>query len=137
MSIEENKAIVRRLFTKFTGPEVHLKLADEHMDPNYVRHWQDGSEWRGLDMWREIWRGFYAVFPEFEFIIEDIVAEGDKVAVRYTGRGVQQGEFLGVTAMNRPMIVKGYLIYRLAGGKLMEDWGQAAWAEDLEVDSVC
>jgi predicted ester cyclase len=130
MSIEENKAIVRRFFTRFTGPDVYLALCDELIDADFVAHWQDGSEWRGLDAVRQIWRGFFTAFPEFEWAIEDMVAEGDKVAVRYSGRGVQQGEFLGVTVKNRPMVVNGHLIYRLAGGKLVEAWIQAAWAVD-------
>ncbi len=129
MSIEENKAIVRRIFGK-GGPSKYLAAIDEVLDPDYVRHWWTGEDVQGQEVWRQIWRAFYAAFPDIEWIIEDMLAEGDKVAVRFTGRTLQVGEFAGIGAPGKQMVCKGTDIFRLAGGKIVEDWSQVEWAED-------
>lgn len=61
-------------------------------------------------------------FAEFTFTIDDIFAEGDKVVIRLTGRGVHVGEFMGIPATNKPIEVTGILIRRIQAGKIAEEW---------------
>ena len=133
MSIEENKAIVRRLFGRFVGSSGYLAVIDDVLAPDYVRHWATGEDVRGLEVWRQIWQAFYAAFPEIEWIIDDMVAEGDKVAVRFTGHGIQQGEFGNIGAPGKRMICKGNDLFRLTGGRIVEDWSQVQWMEDTSI----
>jgi predicted ester cyclase len=129
MSIEENKATVQRIFGKANATQ-YLAAIDKVLAPDYVRHWSTGEDVRGLEVWRQIWGAFYIAFPEIEWIIDDMVAERDKVAVRFTGRGLQQGEFAGIGAPGKRMMCKGNDVFRLADNKIVEDWSQVQWMED-------
>ncbi|MGH7304135.1 MAG: ester cyclase [Candidatus Rokuibacteriota bacterium] len=62
-------------------------------------------------------------FPDAEATLEDIFAEGDRVAYRLTIRGTHTGEFLGVPASGRSVAVSFIAIVRIADGKLVEEWG--------------
>lgn len=68
---------------------------------------------------------FEAAFPLYELIAEDMIAEGDRVAVRATVRGTHQGEFSGIPATGRRVEIPVFLIYRLEDGLIVEHWIQA------------
>ena len=61
-------------------------------------------------------------FPDARFTIEDIVAEGDKLADRYTISGTHVRPFLGIAATGRHVRLSGITIVRIAGGKIAERW---------------
>mgnify|MGYP006296516935 CR=1 FL=1 len=65
---------------------------------------------------------FEAAFPKYELIAEDMVAEGDKVAVRATFRGIHKGNFVGIAPTSKEVTASGMLIYRIADGKIVEHW---------------
>jgi predicted SnoaL-like aldol condensation-catalyzing enzyme len=56
------------------------------------------------------------------FTVEDLIAEGDRVVVRWTNAGTHVGDFAGIPATGRPFTMAGIDIYRLAGGQLCEHW---------------
>jgi steroid delta-isomerase-like uncharacterized protein len=68
-------------------------------------------------------KGLRTAFPDLNVSIEDIVAEGDLVAVRGTWRGTHQGEFRGVPAIGRKVEFSGMVFWRVAGGQIRERWG--------------
>jgi predicted ester cyclase len=68
---------------------------------------------------------FEAAFPCYELRLDDIVAEGDKVALRTTFRGVQRHDFMGIPATGKEATISVMLIYRIAGGKIVEHWMNA------------
>ena len=59
-----------------------------------------------------------AAFPDIHWVVEEMVAEGETVASRFTWSGTHRGEFLGVPATGRRVVVKGMVIDELAGGKM-------------------
>jgi predicted ester cyclase len=61
-------------------------------------------------------------FPDGGVVIEDIIAEGDKVAVRFSFHGAHQGEFMGIPPTGKQVIVSGMDINRIVEGKLIERW---------------
>ena len=67
---------------------------------------------------------FEVVFPKYELIAEDMVAEGHKVAVRVVLRGVHKGEFMGLPPTNIAVEVPGMLIYRIEDNKIVQHWMQ-------------
>ena len=68
---------------------------------------------------------FLEAFPDMHFIIEDMIAEGDKVVCRVTNTGTHKGEFMGIGATGKAMTITGIEIFRIANGKLVEHWGQS------------
>jgi len=63
-------------------------------------------------------------FPDIQWTLEEMVAEGDKVAVRYTMRGTHQGVFLGVQPTGKPIVVQAINFYRLVDNQIIEEYGQ-------------
>ena len=67
---------------------------------------------------------FRAAFPDAVVTVEDVVGEGDRVAIRYTLRGANTGPFFGMPPMGRSIEIGGISLYRLADGKMQEAWVQ-------------
>lgn len=119
---EQNKALVRRLYDEVLNAG-RLDLIDELVTPDFVDH----EEFPGSSPGREGAKEFFAMlrtaFPDLRFTVEDMLAEGDRVAVRLTLQGTHQGPFLDMGPTGRPLKVQGIDILRLAGGQLAEHWG--------------
>jgi steroid delta-isomerase-like uncharacterized protein len=64
-----------------------------------------------------------AAFPDIHFDLEDVLAEGDKVVIRWTCTGTHRGEFRGIAPTGKRVSFPGMNIYRLRDGKIVERWG--------------
>ena len=123
MSIEENKSIVRRFFE--LGPSKgDLYAANELLAPGFVLHvplpCSPGVQ--GID---EVITACRAAFEDLHVSVEDMVADGDKVAARFTARGIHMGAFMGLPPTGKPIVMTGMEIFRLERGKIAELWGEA------------
>ena len=123
MSAEENKAIVRRWYEEF-GNRANLDVLDELYAPDWVGHFPQSGELRGAAGHKPLGRLFAAAFPDGRYAVEDVLAEGDRVASRYTFRGTHQGAFGAVAATGRAVVATGINVHRLAGGRIVEQWAQ-------------
>jgi predicted ester cyclase len=123
MSAEENKAVVRREMEELFNHTGNLDVADEIIDPNYVSYEPISSETRGIEGAKNFAATYREAFPDNENTIEDMVAEGDRVVVRFRARGTHQGETeaFGPPTGNR-MEITGITIKRLSEGKIVEAW---------------
>ena len=110
MSVEQNKAVLRREVEEIFAPE-------------YVSHEPTSGEVRGIEGARQFAATFREAFPDLQNTIEDMVAEGDKVVMRFRGNGTHEGE---TEAFGPPtgkrMEITGITIKRLADGKIVEAW---------------
>jgi steroid delta-isomerase-like uncharacterized protein len=77
---------------------------------------------RGQELWRQGFEMMRHAFPDLEAHIEDVVAAGDKVAVRLRLRGTHSGEFLGIPATGRTIEYVSHEFYRIADGLIAEEW---------------
>lgn len=119
---EENKELVRRFADAvFVGRNVDA--ADAYISADFVDH----DPWPGtpgtLEGFKAGTRAFLAAFSDLSVAFDDIVAEGDKVAVRGRIRGTHTGEFMGAPATGRQVDVPGIDIVRIRDGKMVEHWG--------------
>jgi steroid delta-isomerase-like uncharacterized protein len=121
MTAETNKATIRRIVEEIQNGD-NLALIDELLAPNFVNH----TPAPGLPPDREgikrLLSMFRAAFPDGVMTIEDLIAEGDKVATRKTYRGTHQGQFLGLPPTGRPVSVGLIDMMRLVDGKVVEHW---------------
>ena len=76
----------------------------------------------GHEAWREGFELMQRAFPDLRAHVEDIVAAGDKVAVRVRFRGTHSGEFLGIPATGRTVEYVSHEFYRVADGLIAEEW---------------
>jgi steroid delta-isomerase-like uncharacterized protein len=122
MSAEENKALVERFVEAFWN-EGDLRVADELMEPDAKILLPTGDvvnpeEAKGFAaMWRES-------FPDWNSTFEELVAEGDRVAEQWTGRGTHRGELQGIPPIGKRVEAPGSVFYRIVDGKIVELWGQ-------------
>jgi predicted ester cyclase len=122
MSIERNKTLVRRLMEEdiSRGDEA---VAEEIIHPDFVDHTNPPDMRHGLAGHKAIVRLFRATFPDLEWHIDDLIAEGDKVVARTTMRGTQLGPFFGLPPTGKRVEMNGVHVLRIADGKLIEHWG--------------
>ena len=123
MSSEQNKAIVRRLFEEpWKG---NLKVVDELIDRKYVGYDPSNPEpLRGPDGFKEFVSTYRAAYPDVRITVNDQIAEGDKVATRWTGRGKHDGDLMGVAPTGKSFKANGTDIFRFNDdGKVVTHWG--------------
>jgi steroid delta-isomerase-like uncharacterized protein len=121
MSDEFNKAVVRRFIEGFlnTGDE---EIADEVLAVDYIDHTPSNPEMTGRENIKRFVAEWLATFPDSCTIVEDMVAEGDKVATRWRTSATHQGEFRGVSPTGQRIMVEAIGIFRIAGGRVVESW---------------
>jgi predicted ester cyclase len=127
MSIEENKAIVRRFIEAYN--EQNLDAFDDLVSPDYVGHI---LQIRGLESLKQNWASFFKGFPDTHSTIEDIIAEGDKVCLRYKGTGTHTGEYQGLAPTGKKFKTISVEIYRVVNGKIVEGWTILDWFTHLD-----
>lgn len=122
MSAEENKALVRRFVEEFWN-EGNTATADELMAVDAEIHMPTGEvvDPDGLKSFAGAFRGS---FPDWHSTFEELIAEGDRVAERWTGRGTHRGELQGIPPTGKRVEVPGSVFYRIVGGKIVEFRGQ-------------
>jgi steroid delta-isomerase-like uncharacterized protein len=120
MSIETNKLIMHR-FTEFINTASE-KLAAELISPNAIFHVPGRSEpLKGPAGYLAIIGMMRGGFPEIQRTLEEMIAEGDKVAARFTMRGTHQGTFFGVPPTGRKIEGTAMNFYRLSGGVVRQN----------------
>jgi predicted ester cyclase len=122
MSIEEHKNIVRRYQEIYNSNELDRLtevVSEDLLTPNIL----PGIP-HGLEGAKTAHRIMLAGFPDYQTIIEDMLAEGNKVAARIRMTGTHTGEFMGVPPTGRQISYTGIYIARIANGKIVEHWGE-------------
>jgi steroid delta-isomerase-like uncharacterized protein len=123
MSIEENKAIIRRFFE--VGPSKgDLVAANELLSPNFSLHTPLPSAPSVQGMIDTI-TTCRAAFEHLNVKVEDMVAEGDKVTARFVANGNHKGSFMNLPPTGRPITMTGIEIFRIENGKIAELWAEA------------
>jgi steroid delta-isomerase-like uncharacterized protein len=92
------------------------------MNIRIVWHPSTGEEIYGLKDFKQNTNEVYNTFPDAQCNIDEMVAEGDKVAVRWTFTGTHKGEFMGIPPTNKKITAWGIKIYRVVDGKFVESW---------------
>jgi steroid delta-isomerase-like uncharacterized protein len=123
MTTETNKALVRRWVEEVINSG-HLDVLDETHGAEHVNHFLPAGAPQGIEGEKLLTRQFLSAFPGARFEIDDLVAEGDKVAMRYTYRGTHTGVFNGMPATGKSFAAGGQNLLRIANGKIVENWVQ-------------
>ncbi|WP_433632504.1 ester cyclase [Halomicrococcus sp. NG-SE-24] len=122
MTPEENKELVRRDPEEIWS-EGNVDVVDEIYAEDFVLHdpsSPDGT--RGREEYREYAAAYRDAFPDAEYVVEELVAEGDAVAMRYTARGTHEGELMGIEPTGEEVTVTGMELYHVDDGKITEMW---------------
>ena len=121
MSAEDNKALVRR-FVDEVQSAGNIDALDEICSPEFVNHSAQPGVPSNCEGVKQLTAMFRRAFPDSYFIVEDMMAEGDKVATRKTFHGTHQGEFMGIPPTGRQVSMGLIDIVRIADGRVVEHW---------------
>lgn len=119
MSVEENKAIFRRIVEEGFN-KGNLAIVDELVATNHVNHTDNVH---GPEEYKQFITMYRTAFPDLHMTIEDQIAEGDKVVNRWTSRGTHKGDLMGIPPTGKQITVMGMYVARIIGGKIVEEWG--------------
>lgn len=118
----QNKAVCRRWiedgWTKSLSEA--QAMIDELFDPEVVMYSPPFPALKGAEAYKQDLKVYKAAFPDMHFTIDEMVAEGDKVTCRYTGRGTHRGEFMGIAPSGKQVTVSGIGIVRIVNGRFAE-----------------
>ena len=115
---EQNKAVVRRIVEDHWNKK-NPALIEELFATNCVFHTPDGAL-QGQDGARQLYSAYTTAFPDFSLRTDDILADDNRVVVRYTFTGTHKGPLAAVPASGKQANVQGIVIFRLAGGRADE-----------------
>ena len=119
--IEANKELVRT-YTQTVFNEHHTDRASDFFAREVKWHGGTLGTAEGLDNVAALVRGFIEALPDLTASEQDIVAEGDTVAVRYIVEATHKGELLGIPATGRRVRWDALDVYRVSDGKIVEEW---------------
>ena len=121
MSAEESKATMRRYFGVFE--QGNIELLDELLASGYINHSPATPDLpTGPEGVKGVVGMFRSAMPDLKVIIEDMIAEGEKVATYYTLEGTHEGELFGVPPTGQRLSNKSITVERVSGGKIREHW---------------
>jgi len=117
---EENKAIVRRNYE--ASDQNDMTTFIELLAPDAVVHLTGMPDPLNSEALLQMMKVFFSALTERQHVFEDQIAEGDKVATRVTFHGVHTGEFEGMPATGKQIVVPQMAIHRIQDGKIVEVW---------------
>jgi steroid delta-isomerase-like uncharacterized protein len=122
MGVAENKAVANRFLNEIVG-KGNWGAADEVLAEDIIvcHPSAPGGSLRGLEPVKQLFMAFRTGFPDLAIITEDVIAEDDRVAVRWRAVGTNTGEFFGAPPTGKAVDVGAVSIFTIHDGKIVED----------------
>lgn len=124
MSTEENKQVAERVFEEILG-EGNLDAANELVADDYKLNEPPGFP-PGKEGVRTLTQAYRSGFPDIKMSVEDVIGEGDQVALRWSASGTHRGEFMGIPPSGQKVEVRGITWLRFKEGQVAEEWTEIA-----------
>jgi steroid delta-isomerase-like uncharacterized protein len=120
-----NKTTLKRFEDTVNTGDVELisETIDELVEPEALIHTPLPIEASGAQAAKQVWAMLLRGLPDLHLTIEDLIAEGDKVAIRNSVTGTHQGEYMGLPPTGKSVTYNEIFIFRLADGRIAETWG--------------
>jgi steroid delta-isomerase-like uncharacterized protein len=118
---ERNKALVRKFFEEAWG-KGNVATVDEFMSAEYVEHPRPSTLSPGAEGLKQLIAAYRTAFPDLKTMLDDIFAEGDRVASRWNVSGTHLGDLLGIPPTGNHVAANGISVFRISDGKVVESW---------------
>ena len=134
---DQNEKLAHR-FHMDIFQEGKMDVADEILSPNFVNHFPGNPPemQRGPDGMKRLAVALRTAFPDMQIIHDDVITQGDKVIIRWSMTGTQDGELFGVPPTGKSVSITGIDIFRVDAGKIVElwqNWDQMGMMQQLGV----
>ena len=120
-NLDANRDVVKKYHEVWSNGQVNE--LDNILAPDFVCHFIDGIEWKGIEGANSSITSHRKSFPDWNEEIVDMISEGDKVVTRFKSTGTQLGAFNGLDSTGKKVTIYETAIYRIANGKIAEQWG--------------
>jgi steroid delta-isomerase-like uncharacterized protein len=118
---ERNKALARKFFEEAWG-KGNVATVDEFMSAEYVEHPRPSTLSPGAEGLKQLIAAYRTAFPDLKTMLDDIFAEGDRVAFRWNVSGTHLGDWLGIPPTGNHVAANGITVFRISDGKVVESW---------------
>lgn len=139
MSVTANKDLIVRLWYQELWDKWNISAADQLLTDDYQFHVPGVPVALNRDATKQVVTMFGAAFPDLTHTVDEMLGEGDAIAARWTVRGTHQGEFQGIPATGKSVVLSGLTVHHVRDGKLCETWlsfDQMALMQQLGTISV-
>jgi predicted ester cyclase len=121
MSLEENKVIANR-WTEEIWNQANMAAIDELCTPHFTFNYAPPGMPPNRESYKKTVAMFHNAFHNMHLTNELVIAEGNNVAVRWSGRSTHKGEFMGVAPTGKEVTMTGNSLARIEAGKFVEEW---------------
>jgi steroid delta-isomerase-like uncharacterized protein len=118
---EKNKVLVREFLGEAWG-KGNMTAVDEFMAADYVEHPRPSNLPPGTEGLKQLIAAYRTAFPDLKVTLDDIFAEGEMVAFRWSVRGTHLGDWLGIPPTGNHVTATGITLFRIANEKVVESW---------------
>lgn len=118
-NIEKNKNFINAYTENFWNKQ-NIDVFEKYYAAEFIVHFADGD--MNVEQYKGLCQAYFSAFPDLQVTTDLLVAEGDKVTKVWTVTSTSKGDFMGIPATGKPMIIKGIEVFRLADGKIAELW---------------
>lgn len=120
-NLDANRVVVKKYHEVWSNGQVNE--LDKILAPDFVCHFIDGIEWKGIEGANSSITSHRKSFPDWNEEIVDMISEDDKVVTRFKSTGTQLGAFNGLDPTGKKVTIYETAIFRIANGKITEQWG--------------
>jgi steroid delta-isomerase-like uncharacterized protein len=120
--LQKNVDTIQR-FLDETVNKKNLAANDKLTTADFVERWVPPGFPEGRDATKTFFAMVLSAFPDLTYEVEDVIAQGDRVAVRIVWRGMQTGEFMGYSPSGKRVTLNGIEWMRMGDGRIAEHWG--------------
>lgn len=117
----ENGAVVRAVFSQIWS-QGKVDLIPDLFSEDFVGHFPGGNTVRGREGLAAEVIAHREAFPDWTEVVDDAIIDGDRVAIRFTSRGTNRGDFLGRPPTGAGVEISEVAMFRLIDGKIAEQW---------------
>jgi steroid delta-isomerase-like uncharacterized protein len=121
---DKNKAICRMFFEEMLN-KANFSIIEQLVDPDVISHDPFPGQAKGAKGLRDTMKLFHTAFPDMKIIMNDMIAEDNRVMNKFTVTGTHKGEFMGIPATGKKISYEEVVILRLKDEKIVEHWAVA------------
>jgi steroid delta-isomerase-like uncharacterized protein len=122
MTTSENKEVVRQWWYQELWDNWNVTAADRLFTADYLLHLSGLPAPADRESAKQIVTMFSVAFPDLRHSVDEMIAEGDTVAARWTVEGTHRGEFQGIAATGKRVKLSGTTVHHMVEGKIQETW---------------
>lgn len=117
--MKNNKEFIEAFNEDFWNKH-NIAAFEKYFPADFISHYPTGD--MNAEQVKGLCQAYFSAFPDLHITIDDLIAEGDKVVKVWTANSTNKGEFMGIPATGKRIAVTGIEVFRIADGKIAENW---------------